>query len=394
MHRSLFVLSGVNPLRGYGPVIYLADALVAAGIDVELFAPVPRRMMKEFEGHRFRVHSYFMDWYGSIPRLRLYLFGLYLLYRGSRERPAILCSDIHFFREAVFLRRRFPEIPLIHFCEELFLPEEKKLFPMIRHISFYERNANAPDLVVDVEPHRAAIRKARYGLTSDVVVLQNTIPRSEMPIPDRSGSLSRLAGGSIPPDRPVLVYTGGVHSKESFLTIISALSELKPPVFFLGFCHGHASHVRWLKELVQSRLGPERGRICPAVQRNALLSCLGEANAGLVYYPYSVHPTQNQLYCSPTKAMEYLACGLPVVGSANPSLIGLLEAQGRGVCTRDDSAAALRDAIITVLNMSRTEPSLGERLRKDFRDNLCFEVQSTKAMGRILEILKEARPIG
>jgi len=378
--RKLIIVSGANFLRAYSGVKYLADSLFDKGIKIEIFAPIPRQMIDEVKNYRFPVHSLFGAWYGLIPRLRVHMFRLRIRWKALREPSSWLFTDLSFFPEAVAIKRAKPKTTLIHYCLELLTPEE---FPELKNVQFYEDNANVPDLILDVDANRAAARKKRFCLTREIMVLPNTLPLTEIPRHAPNGTLSTLAGGGLPPDVPILVYIGGVHKGTGFDTIIDALSSITQPFFFLGFCNGSNRDVESIRHKVNARLGSHRGRICNSVPRQLLLSCLHEAAAGLVYYPYTDAPSINQLYCAPTKLFEYLSVGLPVIASSNPPLIDLIKHNRLGVCARDDGVVALRDAIDCLLNSKISH----DYIRKVFSEKLCYEKVSGTVINSIIQII-------
>ena len=193
-----------------------------------------------------------------------------------------------------------------------------------------------------------------------------------------------MAGGDLPVGMPILVYIGGVHKGTGLDTVVEALEGIGRPVFFLGFCHGKSrEQVEQFRQKVEARLGPNRGRICHAVPRSELLSCIHEASAGLVYYPYSDYPSFNQLYCAPTKMFEYIAVGLPVVASANPPLLNLIEKNRLGACAKGDSVSALRVAIEFLLTSPEYQTDIRQRSRQLFAEQLCFEKVSSPVVARI-----------
>lgn len=385
----LTVVSSSNFARGYGGIAYLASALVARGVDVEAHGPIPAEMLPELQRLPFPVHSVWTTRGVRSRRAALACFRLRCLVRGVRRAGAWLFSDLTFFSTAVAIKRARPASRLIHYCPELLTPEE---FPHIRQTRVYARHADAPDLVIDVNPGRAERRRERFGLTREVLILPNTLPLAELPPPAPPGTLGRLAGGSLPADIPVLLYAGAPHAEAGFDRVIAALREARTRVFLLAFCGDGSEQSEALRAVVQARLGPQRGRVCPAVARRDLLACMHQADAGLAYYPFSVAPSWNQLHCAPTKAYEYLAAGLPVVASNNPPLVELIAARSLGACTADDSVEALRATLDDFFRDRSALRRTGERARKAFAQELSFERVAPPVVDRVVALLERAGP--
>lgn len=384
---KLFVATGANFLRAYSGIQYLAQSLASRDIDVQVSAPVPGNMLHELADCRVPVYSYYRGWYGRCPPLRKRVCRIRILYMGLVRRYPILCCDLHFFRECALVKRRRPEQALILYCQELLTPEEHGESSYARDLAGYAGAAHLPDLVVEVDEQRAAKRIERFGLKQQVVVLPNTIPLSEVPPRAPRGTLARLADRDLPEGVPVLLYAGGIHSGVGLDTVVSAVAALPRPMLLLAFCNGRPRRVRALRERLTAQLGPERVQVCESVPRRALLSCIHEADAGLVHYPWSAEHSVNQLYCAPTKMYEYLAAGLPVVGSANPPLREVLEGCGVGVCARDDAPESLGAALDSLLWDEERKRAIRERAPKLFAEKLCYEKVSGPAVEAIYDRL-------
>lgn len=381
--RRLTIVASSNFLRGYGGIAYLAEAICARGISVRVIAPIPVAELPGARRFAFSTRSLYSiaPWSAYLSRR---LFHLELALTGALTARHWLFTDLSFYREAVMIRRLRPGSRLIHYCAELLTPEE---FPGVPGTAFYAAHAGVPDLVIDVNEERAARRRDRFGLSSGILVLPNTLPHSEVPPPAPRGTLARLAGGDLPEGVPVLLYPGGTHAGTGLETLVAAVAGLERPAVLLVFCNSdQPDELRRVQGLVNDRLGPARGRVCAPVPRQQLLASMWEALLGFVSYPYSAAPSWNQLYCAPTKAFECIATGLPIVASANPPLQALVAARNVGVCARDDSVEALREATSCLLHDSGRRLEMSERGKRLFAEELCFERVSAPIVNRILDV--------
>jgi len=66
---------------------------------------------------------------------------------------------------------------------------------------------------------------------------------------------------------------------------------------------------------------------------------------------------------SPTKAMEYMALGLPIVANDNPDQAQVLEESGAGICTPLDGEA-FAQAVVGLLNSPETMRQMGIKGRE------------------------------
>ena len=267
----------------------------------------------------------------------------------------------------------------MQFCQELALPEE---YPHDRWPRTQKRWARVPDVVIDVDPLRAAARAEYYGLRQLPFVLRNTVAQSQLPPRAPAGGLWALAGlAPPPPGLPVLVHAGGVVREKPFERIIDAVAALPEPVFLLAFCSASAAEIQRLRDYAADKLPADRFHLHPAVARDALRASWWEADVGVVDYAFSVESTLNQKFCAPTKLYEFMACGLAVLGSDNESLRVVVEGEGIGVCARGDAPADLARALGELLRQDL--PVLKARARAAFNARYSYETACADEVRRI-----------
>lgn len=382
--KKVFVITGVNFLRAYGGIKYLCQNLTARGVELQICAPIPREMVKELDGWPVPMYSYYTKWYSGCRKFRSLICAARTIIQVLATDSALLVCELQFYFVAVLIKKLKPKTPVIFYSQEMLTPEEHSSGYLGKLVRYYERYSDIPDLLIDVNPYRVAKRKERFKITKEVIILPNTIPLSEIPNPGPIGTLSSLAGGGLPANIPILIYAGGAHFSMGWDFILDAVDSVSLSLFFLAFCQGTREEIMLLRQKVQKHRGARKVRVCDAVPRTTLLSCLHEANAGLVFYPYSAERSTNQLYCAPTKALEYIGVGLPVIASANPPLIDLIDGYALGVCAKDDTAASLTEAIEKLFKKSSFQlQEMRSRERLIFKEKLCFERVSEGVLDRI-----------
>lgn len=282
---------------------------------------------------------------------KVFRIGIFFRMLFARQ---LLITETTYLREAAWAKKiRGRRMVLTQFCQELFLPEE---YPRDRWPATQKRLARVPDIVIDVDPFRAKIRKEYYGLAQTPYVLRNTFPLTQMPPRAPRGRLWQLAGISPPPaGMPVLVHAGGVGREKPFDRIIDAVAALDRPVFLLAFCTATEEKIQYFRDYAVQKLKPGRFHLGPTVPREQLRASLWEADVGVVDYTFSVEPTVNQKYCAPTKLYEFMACGLAILGSNNDSLRDVIEREGIGRCAAGDTPRDLADALDRLLDSGAEE---------------------------------------
>lgn len=379
--NTVIMLSPVNFLRNYAGFQYIADFLHDKGFNVKLFAHIPRNMMNEADGLPYPVYSCYTGPWGHIPRLRHFAFQRKILRTLDHECKALIVNFTNpnaYFNEAVAFKERFPEKKVILYCSELWLPEEQRKFQK-RQCSFCVDHADLPDMIIDVETHRAAIRKKQFRLKQPVFVMPNTLPQESIPKPAPPGSLVKAAGYSPPRNSKILLFVG-LASQATANRICAIMGHVSDNVFLLWFAHGSDHEVDAARALLSRQLGGNRVQVSRAIPRIHLQSILYEADAGLVAYSFSENSTLNQKYAAPTKLYEYFAAGLPVVSYGNPSIRKIIEEHNLGICSADETPQSLGNAINDLFS-NASFPAMSEHVKNVFKNRLSLE----RTAGNVLE---------
>lgn len=244
---------------------------------------------------------------------------------------------------------------LVYDCHELWLdrnrmPKRSRLnrFLVGRIESFLIRRTDANMVVSD---SIAAELATRYRIPKPAVVVNAPDYR---PV-ERSNLLREQIG--IPAEDRIVLYVG-------FITFNRGLEELIRSLRYLNACavvlmgYGDGGYLAGLKKLIADEgldgkvhfFGPVPHE---EVTRYAASADVGVAtirNACLSYY-----------YCSPNKVFEYVAAGLPVVGSNFPDLKRVIEGHRLGVVVDPESPQGIATAIEYILS----DKSRYEEMRKN-----------------------------
>ena len=390
----LLAVAGSEFDRAYAGTQYLLEEL-AKMFAVELYVFADARRRGWYGRLPFACHVFaYRDglWRGWHRRIVSRLFPLWVRVRMLLARR-VLITETACLREAAWAKRlRGRRMVLVQFCQELILPEEypREFWPPIQ-----KRFARVPDVVIDVDPGRAEVRAAYFGLARVPYVLRNTFPLSQLPPRAPRGGLWALAQAPPPPAGvPVLVHAGGVGREKPLERIIDAAAGAGRPIFFLAFCAAGDDEIRRLRGYAAGKLPPGTFAIGPAVPREALRASLWEADVGVVDYTYAVEPTANQKHCAPTKLYEFLACGLAVLGSNNDSLRSVVEREGVGCCAAGDGVGDLAAALRRLLD-SGVE-GRKEKARAAFAEKYSYEKacagEVRKIAAELLERSKKGLP--
>lgn len=379
---TLVAVAGTDFDRSYAGTLHLLEHL-AAEFDVEAYVFTDAGRVEGYARLPFACRAVALSgsiWDGGRLKWMSKLFRIFIALRMLFARR-VLITETTYLREAALAKKiKGRRLVLVQFCQELALPEE---YPHDRWPQVQKRLARVPDVVVDVDPLRAAARAEYYGLRQTPYVLRNTIARSQLPPPAPAGSLWALAGIAPPsPGLPVLVHAGGVVREKPLERVIDAVAAAAQPAFLLAFCSASEADVARLRGYAASKLPSDRFHLRSAVSRDALRASWWEADVGVVDYAFSVEPTLNQKYCAPTKLYEFMACGLAVLGSDNESLRTVVEGEGIGRCARGESPADLARALDELLRQDL--PAMKARARTVFAERYSYEKTCADEVRRIV----------
>ena len=387
--KNIILLAPVNFLRSYSGFQYLADSLFERGFNLKVFAHVPHELMPEARKLPYPVYSCFESIIGKIPVLRHFIFRWKIQRELNNELDSIiLCSTNFdgFFRESVSFKNKYPNKIFIQYCPELWLPDDKRIFRESDRI-FYLKNANTPDMIIDVEIHRAKLREQHFCLNKTVYVIPNTLPLNNIPRSSSLEKLSNVANIQFPKGKYLLVFTA-VITPTTVKEFQNLLNNISSNIFILWIAHGSKRAIKEACFMLQKKIKSECFHVCGPIPRNILNCLIQEADAGLILYPFHTNLMMNQIYAAPSKLFEYIAAGLPIVSYGNPSIRELVDKYDLGICAKEQTPESLSRAI-DVLFSRNDFPSLRNHVKSVFADFLCYDKYSQNIIDHMCNILNK-----
>jgi len=282
------------------------------------------------------------------------------------ERPDIIhAHDIHLLETAVRERRSSNGRVRVLYDAHEYVPGTVQLTEIeAEAVKQMERAliGDVDSVVTVSEPIARALQEVYHLADRPVVVLNSP---SATAAPADPGTTVRAAAG-LPPDTPLLVYSGVVNPKRGLPTVIQALHHA-PGVHLAVVCVPGPEHWRAQRLLkVAAKAGvSDRVHLLPPVATDAITHYLSDADLG-------VHPLAaglpNHEMALPNKLFDYLFSGLPVVVTDVALMGGFVRERGVGVTFADgdaaDCARAVRDALgqIEELRGAVRQPQLREEV--------------------------------
>lgn len=160
--------------------------------------------------------------------------------------------------------------------------------------------------------------------------------------------------------RRILAYVGTLarsRRPEFLVNVIDAIRKVEPTAMLLLIGDAPSADERiWLRKIIAESSSRDSIYLTGWVDQDIARGLLFHAQLG--YSPIPRGPLFD--VGSPTKAVEYLAMGIPCVGNDNPDQQLVLEQSGAGVCVPMD-VAAFAEASLRILH----DPVLARRLSEN-----------------------------
>lgn len=373
--NKVLIISAINPTKAYSGVKYMFDKLKPR-YDTSLWAMVSKECFPEYTSWGSNVFSFYNIFLGKIPKIRMIAmkFKGFLLCARYRNQT-IICHETYHYKSACLVKRFFPHTKLIHYCTEMY--NAKSAGFQKRQMKHYIKHASSPDLIIECNKERRDYRRKKYNISKPQVVIDNTIPFSEIQ--------TYMGEKKFFKEVPEIIYSGGCHTDYELDILINALDmldfEYKAKLIVYGVNHA----IEQLKEKCR-KISKDRISIITGLTRSEVLPIVAKADIGIVYYDpeYSI----NCQYAAPTKFFEYIGLGVPVVTSSNESLMRVINQFGIGAYMKTNDAKGMAEAISSLYDIKdRIECYNNEKY--SFSKFLSYEQQSREAYVEIMNLIEE-----
>lgn len=188
------------------------------------------------------------------------------------------------------------------------------------------------DAVITVNPSIALELERRYSL-SLVHVLYNTV-NSDV-VPQRNKLFHQVFG--LPMERKIMLFQGGLSKGRHLEILVLAMKYIKNQYIDLVIL-GDGQLKNALKRQVHSLGIKHRVYFHSAVPQEQLLEYTQSADAGVIPYQATC---LNNYYCTPNKMFEFIAAGIPILGSNLPEINRIVLRHQLGLTGGMDSANEL-----------------------------------------------------
>jgi len=177
--------------------------------------------------------------------------------------------------------------------------------------------------------------------------------------------------------RTHVCYIGGLTHIRGISQLVDAMQFTQTTLQLAG-----TLSPSYQEELEQS-LGWSQVVPCGHVSRKEALAIKQNAFAGIVTFL----PFPNHINAQPNKIFEYMASGIPVIGSNFPMWKELIEVQEVGVCVDPADPKAIGEAIEYLRTNPALARSMGERGKQRVKEIYNWSAEEEKLVRCYTEIL-------
>jgi glycosyltransferase involved in cell wall biosynthesis len=331
-------------------ILLQADSLEAAGWDVTILA-MPLDNKAEEDPRVVRIGSVIssarrenavLDIYrwvrshlpmnGFLMRGMKRLAWRFLVDQESFYTKLFFSSASH-YKPGVIVAHDLPMLPvstklakacgakLVYDSHELYSEQEFSAREKRRWSEIETKYIGLCDVVITVNQSIADELMKRYGVT-DVKVIHNA--ERAVNAPKKTRLLHTLFG--LPANRKILLLQGGLSAGRNLENLVDAMQYVQNEVIILVIL-GDGLLLKKLKQKVQAKNLVSRVYFHPSVAQKDLLAFTAAADAGIIPYQATC---LNNYYCTPNKLFEFIAVGLPILGSDLPEIRNMIDGQQIG----------------------------------------------------------------
>jgi glycosyltransferase involved in cell wall biosynthesis len=310
-----------------------------------------------------------------------------VLRRASREAALFIGHDMHGFLPAKMLSR-LRRRPLIYHCYDY--ADNKRKLPkgsdLVRR--FQRRFARASDLLTVPESGLGEILERELRLRQKPLVIANA-PLARAQEASTKGKLQEALAERERKFEKIIFRQGRVgrgHAIEVTLRSIPHWSSSNWGFVLMGL--SEPEYVEHLMQLARTLRVERQFVVLPAVNYDEVSRYTQDADVGhALYEPIHI----NNLHISGScKIQEYMASGLPLLVSSQPSLSAFVERYGCGISVDETSPESIAEGLNRLMTNQERARQMGCAAMRAFEEELCFERQFVPALEAIERLTKPA----
>ncbi|MCM8612121.1 glycosyltransferase [Accumulibacter sp.] len=266
---------------------------------------------------------------------------------------------------------------LVYDSHELYSEQEFSARERKRWAEIEARYIGHCDAVMTINESIAHELRCRHALHR-VHVISNA--ERATGAPPRSRRFHQRFG--LPATCKLLLFQGGLSENRNLQVLVQGMRHVTNPDVALVILGDGALQQRLMRD-ARSLPGAQRVFFHPAVPQCELLAHTGAADAGVI--PYQATCLNNH-FCTPNKLFEFIAAGIPILGSDLPEIRSMITGRGIGL-VGDMSSPRATASLIDDLFADEARLSAWRDNLQQVRRTVCWEAEEGKLIA-IYEALR------
>jgi glycosyltransferase involved in cell wall biosynthesis len=239
--------------------------------------------------------------------------------------------------------------------------------------------------------------KFSFPLFDEIIIaedsyIENYRNRNNISVIRNYPLLSYVGGpAEVKTSTPTLVYVGGISEPRGVLELIDSIRLLKPKYEKIVLTLVGQIYSKELDEKIRKSLKKlglqDNVRLAGKVKHEEIYSILPRYHIGMVI----LYPEPNFIESLPTKLLEYMATGLPVIASNFPLWNEFVEENNCGLTVDPLNPEGIAQAVEYLIEHPNEARKMGENGRKAVIKRYNWEKESQKLIGLYENLLKRSR---
>lgn len=340
------------------PLVSLVELIRERGYEVALHSPVSDQMFNYLENRGVRVIRARRWTRGPIKSTLLRravtpMVWSELVVSACKLADVVIAWDTQGLLPSALVKMLRPKVLLVSYFQDLYLPAGYRR-------SFYLQTARSAARYVDLSlqhnPYHVAVRREVFGLKCPAHCMiegpSTSVPRPSDWSPSHSGPLQ-------------LVYQGTIASYTGIPELITAVESCGDDVELRVMGHMPVSVVE--QEGYLSRFQAVKSiEFLGWLSTEEMMRHTSRGDVGVVLRPHRIPDvTLNWIFPGSQKIYQYMACGLPILASDNPTF-RFVEDEGIGICVQAERPDSIASAIRRFNCSAQMRIEMGERAQKLF----------------------------
>ncbi len=174
-------------------------------------------------------------------------------------------------------------------------------------------------------------------------------------------------------------FIGGMSEIRGISEIVQAISQVPKATLTLAGTFSPSSYEAEVKQIA----GWSQTKHLGWLSREDVATVLGNSRAGIVTFL----PAQNHTESQPNKIFEYMAAGIPIIGSNFPLWESIIEGEKVGICVDPSNPLEIANAMQSILDHPEEADEMGRRGRNAIESKYSWEAESQKLLKLYTQLL-------